>query len=68
MRLFGIYTKFSNRRKGVYGFLRNLSLNSLANRIPLGSRNDSNYYESEISRIPPIDADEEDCQNIFNKG
>lgn len=62
-----IYTKFSNRRKGVYGFLRNLSLNSLANRIPLGSRNDSNYYESEISRIPPIDADEEDCQIFLTK-
>lgn len=62
-----IYTKFSNRRKGLYGFLRNLSLNSLANRIPLSSRNDSSYYESEISKIPPIDADEKDCQIFLTK-
>lgn len=62
-----IYTKFSNRRKGLYGFLRNISLNSLANRIPLGSRNDSNYYESEIAKIPPIDADEKDCQIFLTK-
>ncbi len=62
-----IYTKFSNRRKGLYGFFRNFSLNSLANRIPLGSRNDSNYYEAEISQIPPIDADEKDCQIFLTK-
>lgn len=62
-----IYTKFSNRRKGLYGVFRNISLNSLANRIPLSSRNDSNYYASEISNIPPIDADEKDCQIFLTK-
>lgn len=62
-----IYTKFSNRRKGVYGFLRNISLNSLANRIPLSTSNDSNYYEGEISHIPAIDADEKDCQIFLTK-
>ncbi len=62
-----IYTKFSNRKKGLYGLFRNLSLNSLANRIPLSSRNDSNYYEAEISQIPEIDADEKDCQIFLTK-
>lgn len=62
-----IYTKFSNRNKGFAGFLRNISLNSLANRIPLSSRNDSNYYSSEISQLPPIDADEKDCQIFLTK-
>lgn len=62
-----IYTKFSNRNKGFAGFLRNISLNSLANRIPLSSRNDSNYYSAEISQLPPIDADEKDCQIFLTK-
>ena len=62
-----IYTKFSNRKKGLYGLFRNLSLNSLANRIPLSSRNDSEYYSSEIAKLPPIDADEKDCQIFLTK-
>lgn len=62
-----IYTKFSNRNKGFAGFLRNISLNSLANRIPLSNRNDSNYYAAEISQLPPIDADENDCQIFLTK-
>lgn len=62
-----IYTKFSNKKKGVFGFLRNISLNNLANRIPLSSRNDSNYYSAEISQLPPIDAEEEDCQIFLTK-
>ncbi len=62
-----IYTKFSNRRKGLYGVFRNLSLNSLANRIPLSSRNDSDYYAAEISQLPEIDADEKDCQIFLTK-
>ena len=62
-----IYTKFSNRNKGVAGFLRNFSLNSLANRVPLSSRNDSNYYAAELALLPPIDADEKDCQVFLTK-
>lgn len=57
-----IYTKFSSRNKGFAGFLRNISLNSLANRVPLSSRNDANYYSAELEMLPPIDADEKDCQ------
>ena len=62
-----IYTKFSSSHKGFSGFLRNISLNSLANRVPLGSRNDSNYYEAELKHLPPIDADEKDCQVFLTK-
>ena len=61
------YTKFSNKNKGFAGFMRNISLNSLANRIPLSSRNDRNYYSAEISQLPPIDADEKDCQIFLTK-
>ena len=62
-----IYTKFSNHKKGMYGFLRNISLNALANRIPLSTRNDSNYYSAEISQLPPIEADDKDCQIFLTK-
>ncbi len=62
-----IYTKFSNKNKGFAGFLRNISLNSLANRVPLNSRNDSLYYSAELSQLPPIDAEEKDCQVFLTK-
>ena len=62
-----IYTKFSSSHKGFGGFLRNFSLNSLANRIPLSSRNDANYYSSELKEIPEIEADEKDCQIFLTK-
>ena len=62
-----VYTKFSNKNKGFSGFLRNISLNSLANKISIGSRNDSNYYATELSLIPPIDAEEKDCQVFLTK-
>ena len=62
-----IYTKLSNKNKGIFGFLRNISLNSLANRVPLRSRNEAIYYSAEISQLPEIDADEKDCQIFLTK-
>ncbi|MEE3349476.1 MAG: hypothetical protein VZR09_05490 [Candidatus Gastranaerophilaceae bacterium] len=63
-----IYTKFSSsRKKGLAGFLRNLSLNSIATRIPFSSRNDVNYYELELKELPEIEADEKDCQIFLTK-
>ena len=62
-----IYTKLSNKNKGIFGFLRNISLNSLANRVPLNSRNDAIYYSAEIAQLPEIDADEKDCQIFLTK-
>ena len=57
-----IYTKMTNKKKGFYGFLRNISLGNIASRVSLGARNDVNYYSSEISELPPIEADDKDCQ------
>ncbi len=57
-----IYTKFSNKNKGAAGFLRKFSLSSLANKMPLSSRNDMHYYAAELKNLPPIDADEKDVQ------
>ena len=62
-----IYTKFSNIKRGIAGFWRRLSLNSLATRIPLSSRNDANYYAIELKELPDIDADEKDCQIFLTK-
>lgn len=57
-----IYTRFSSSHKGFSGFLRNFSLNALANKVKLSGRNDANYYASELADLPPIDAKEEDTQ------
>ena len=62
-----IYTKFSNIKKGIAGFWQRISLHSLANRIPLSSRNDANYYAVELKELPDIDADEKDCQIFLTK-
>ena len=57
-----IYTKFSNAKRGFTGILRKISLNSLANRIPLNSRNDLNYYAVELSELPELETSEKDSQ------
>lgn len=62
-----IYTKFSNVKKGFTGFLRKISLGSLANRIPMNRRNDENYYAVELSELPEIEANEKDCQIYLTK-
>lgn len=63
-----IYIKYSSKNKGFYGILRNISLNSLANRVPFGAKSSNNYYEREIEKIPALsDADEKDCQIYLTK-
>lgn len=57
-----IYTKFSDKDTGFAGFLRNISLNSLANRISHSGRNDANYYASELSQIPELKVGEDSAQ------
>lgn len=57
-----IYTRFSSDRKSMFGFLRNLSLNALANKVQMNSRNDANYYASELVDLPQIDVPEERSQ------
>ncbi len=62
-----IYTRLSNKKKGVSGFLSKLSLNSLANRIPLSSRNDANYYKVELDELPQIEEEDKDCQIFLTR-
>lgn len=57
-----IYTKFSNKQKGISSVLRNISLNSLANKISLSSKTDSSYYAAELNMLPKLEADDKDCQ------
>lgn len=61
-----IYTKFSSKNKGFAGALRNISLNSLANRMPMSSRNEAHYYEAELSQLPELE-DERGAQIFMTK-
>lgn len=61
-----IYTKMSNKKKGAAGLLRNISLNALANRIPLGNSNETNYYSNEIKQLPELE-NEKDAQIFLTK-
>ena len=62
-----IYTKFSGKSKGFAGFLRNFSLNTLATKISISARNDSNYYANELSMIPKLKNGEEKAQVFITK-
>ena len=62
-----IYTRLSNKHKGIFGFLRNISLSSIASRVPIGAKNEANYYSSELSELPEINADNSDCQIFLTK-
>ena len=43
----------------MFGILRSLSLNSLANKVRRVETNDANYYESELVQLPQIEVPEE---------
>jgi len=62
-----IYTKFSDKGKGFAGALRNISLNSLATKISISSRNVSNYYSNELAQIPKLQNGEERAQVFLTK-
>ena len=55
-----------NRLKGIVPSTSE-SANTLANRIPINSRNDANYYVVELAELPEIEADEKDCQIYLTK-
>ncbi len=57
-----IYTKFSNDKKTMFDFLRNISLNRLANKVQMNTRNDANYYSSELVDLPSIDVPDDKAQ------
>lgn len=62
-----IYTKFSGKDKGFAGFLRNISLNTLATKLSISARNDRNYYANELSQIPTLESGEEKAQVFLTK-
>ena len=62
-----IYTKFSDKGKGFAGALRNISLNSLASKLSISARNESNYYSNELDMIPKLEAGEERAQVFLTK-
>ncbi|MBQ8475713.1 hypothetical protein IJ531_01480 [bacterium] len=57
-----IYTRFSSDRKSMFNFLRNISLNTLANKVHMHTRNDLNYYSSELEELPSIDTTDDKSQ------
>lgn len=57
-----IYTRFSANKKSMFNFLRNISLNTLANKVQMNSKNDANYYEAELAELPQIEVDEAKTQ------
>ena len=62
-----IYTKFSDKGSGFGGFLRNFSLNTLATKLSISSRNESNYYASELEMIPKLSTGEDTAQVFLTK-
>ena len=62
-----IYTKISDKGDGFAGFLRNISLNSIASKIPISARNESSYYANELSLIPTLEFGEERSQVFLTK-
>ena len=57
-----IYTRFSSNKKSVFNFLRNISLNALANKVKLNSRNDTNYYSAELKELPSLEVEDNKTQ------
>ncbi|MBR1908578.1 hypothetical protein IJ818_06550 [bacterium] len=62
-----IYTKFSNKRKGLVGALRSLSLSTLAQKVPLGAKENVSYYAAELSMLPELETGENDAQVFLTK-
>ena len=57
----------SNKHKGIYGVMRHISLNAIANKLPLGNTNETNYYSNEIKELPALDLPDEECQILLTK-
>lgn len=57
-----IYTRFSNSKFATLSFLRKISLDYLANKVNMNSRNDANYYSSELEELPQINVPDEKSQ------
>lgn len=62
-----IYIKFSNKRKGLMGALRSMSLSSLAQKVPLGAKENESYYAAELSMLPELETGEDNAQVFLTK-
>lgn len=63
-----IYTKFSNDENGFFGFLRGISLNSLARKASNYIKGeDVSYYSAELSLLPKLEEGEETAQVFLTK-
>lgn len=61
-----IYTKFSNKKSGIAGFLRGISLNALAKKVN-NPKNNVSYYASELAQLPELETGEETAQVFLTK-
>ncbi len=57
-----IYTRFSSEKNSIFNFLRNISLNTLANKVKLNTKNDSSYYSAELKELPSIETKDDKAQ------
>lgn len=57
-----IYTKFATKNKGVTGFLRKISLSSLAKRLKKAPSNIETFYSNEIEMLPELETNENESQ------
>lgn len=62
-----IYTKFNNKHKGFTGFLRRLSLETLAHQMPFNSKEQVSYYAAELSQLPELETGEATAQVFLTK-
>ena len=63
-----IYTKFNDEKGGIYGFLRGLSLNSLAKKASSYTKGENeSYYAAEISMLPPLEIGDETAKVFITK-
>ncbi len=63
-----IYTKFSGKKEGVFGFLRGLSLNALARKARTYTKGENvSYYASELEMLPELETGEDTAQVFVTK-
>ena len=63
-----IYTKFNDNKKGVFGFLRDLSLNALSQKASLYIKsNAESYYAAELAMLPELETGEKTAKVFLTK-
>ena len=63
-----IYTKFNDKKSGVFGFLRGFSLNALSKKASLYIKGDTvSYYAAELSMLPKLETGEDTAQVFLTK-